>query len=70
MGNLESHTCFELWEEAGVQGENPLKHKEKMQSPHRKEPSFCVATSHCAAKILGKGKDTMEIILETIAQSP
>ncbi len=42
-GNLESSvnlTCmsFWLWEEAGVPGENPLRHEENMQTPHRRAP--------------------------------
>ena len=48
---------FGLWEEAGAPGENPRKHGENMQTPHRKalvlapappgdsnrEPSYCEA---------------------------
>jgi len=27
-----------LWEEAGIAGENPYKHREKLWTPHRKNP--------------------------------
>ncbi len=40
-GNLESPInlrVFGLWEEAGVPGENPHRHEENMQTPHRRAP--------------------------------
>ncbi len=56
MGNLESPInlhIFGLWEEAGVPRENPRRHGENMQTPHREalshdwesnaEPSYCEA---------------------------
>ncbi len=41
-GSLESPVnlhVFGLWEEAGISGENPRRHEENMQTPHRKTPA-------------------------------
>ena len=60
--NSPDKHVFELWEETGVSGENPHKHRENMQTPHRKgrswdsnpKPFCCEATALTTGRLCFK----------------